>query len=90
MQHQSSAAQRSESPVASAPVVVTLPDGKRLEFGGPVTGADIAAAVGPGLAKAAIAAFARPGPIAAAMSAPVTGRANSRRLPSGKVTPRGA
>src|SRR5438132_1747939 len=55
MQHQSSAAQRSESPVASAPVVVTLPDGKRLEFAGPVTGADIAAAVGPGLAKAAIA-----------------------------------
>src|SRR5438552_5906436 len=38
-----------------APLGVTLPDGKRLEFGGPVTGADIAAAVGPGLAKAAIA-----------------------------------
>ena len=55
MQHQSSAAQRSESPAAPAPVVVTLPDGKRLEFAGPVSGADIAAAVGPGLAKAAIA-----------------------------------
>src|SRR6266446_5659235 len=55
MQHQSSAAQRSESPAAPAPVVVTLPDGKRLEFAGPVTGAEIAAAVGPGLAKAAIA-----------------------------------
>jgi threonyl-tRNA synthetase len=40
---------------ASAPIVVTLPDGKRLEFQGPVTGADIAAAIGPGLAKAAIA-----------------------------------
>src|SRR5690242_20079592 len=38
-----------------APVGVTLPDGRRLEFAGPVTGADIAAAVGPGLAKAAIA-----------------------------------
>jgi threonyl-tRNA synthetase len=32
-----------------------LPDGKRLEFAGPVTGAEIAAAIGPGLAKAAIA-----------------------------------
>jgi threonyl-tRNA synthetase len=40
---------------ASAPIVVTLPDGKRLEFAGPVTGADLAAAIGPGLAKAVIA-----------------------------------
>ncbi len=39
----------------SAPVVVTLPDGARREFAGAVTGADIAAAIGPGLAKAAIA-----------------------------------
>jgi threonyl-tRNA synthetase len=39
----------------SNPVAVTLPDGKRLEFPGPVTGTDIAAAIGPGLAKAAIA-----------------------------------
>lgn len=38
-----------------SPVAVTLPDGKRLEFAGPVTGGDIAAAIGPGLAKAAIA-----------------------------------
>jgi threonyl-tRNA synthetase len=38
-----------------SPVAVTLPDGKRLEFAGPVTGTDIAAAIGPGLAKAAIA-----------------------------------
>ncbi len=37
------------------PVVVTLPDGKEREFAGPVTGAEIAAAIGPGLAKAAIA-----------------------------------
>src|SRR6266853_2427851 len=33
----------------------TLPDGKRLEFTGPITGGDVAAAIGPGLAKAAIA-----------------------------------
>src|SRR6266851_2858433 len=39
----------------SAPIVATLPDGKRLEFSGPVTGCEIAAAIGPGLAKAAIA-----------------------------------
>ena len=37
------------------PIVVTLPDGAHREFPGPVTGADIAAAIGPGLAKAAIA-----------------------------------
>jgi threonyl-tRNA synthetase len=40
---------------APSPVAVTLPDGKRLEFPGPVSGAEIAAAIGPGLAKAAIA-----------------------------------
>jgi threonyl-tRNA synthetase len=40
---------------APSPVAVALPDGKRLEFTGPVSGADIAAAIGPGLAKAAIA-----------------------------------
>src|SRR5215813_8759288 len=52
MQQQSTAAQRTENP---APVGVSLPDGRRLEFAGPVTGADIAGAIGPGLAKAAIA-----------------------------------
>src|SRR5580692_11646616 len=55
MHHESSAAQMPESPAGPAPIAVTLPDGKRLEFAGPVTGADIAAAIGPGLAKAAIA-----------------------------------
>ena len=40
---------------ALSPVAVTLPDGKRLEFAGPVSGAEIAAAIGPGLAKGAIA-----------------------------------
>src|SRR5256885_1149707 len=38
-----------------APLGVLLPDGKRLEFAGPATGAEIAAAIGRGLAKAAIA-----------------------------------
>ncbi|HKM71366.1 MAG TPA: threonine--tRNA ligase [Stellaceae bacterium] len=37
------------------PLAVTLPDGRRLEFAGPVTGGEIAAAIGPSLAKAAIA-----------------------------------
>ncbi|HVH78269.1 MAG TPA: threonine--tRNA ligase [Stellaceae bacterium] len=37
------------------PVVVTLPDGKTREFPAPVTGAALAATIGPGLAKAAIA-----------------------------------
>ena len=39
----------------SSPVAVTLPDGKVRGFPGPVTGAEIAAAIGPGLAKAALA-----------------------------------
>jgi threonyl-tRNA synthetase len=34
---------------------ITLPDGSRREFNGPLTGADIAVAIGPRLAKAAIA-----------------------------------
>jgi threonyl-tRNA synthetase len=55
MQHQSSATQLPQTLGPPAPVAVTLPDGKRLEFAGPVTGAEIAAAIGPGLAKAAIA-----------------------------------
>jgi threonyl-tRNA synthetase len=40
---------------SSKPVVITLPDGKTREFPAPVTGAALAAAIGPGLAKAAIA-----------------------------------
>jgi threonyl-tRNA synthetase len=38
-----------------APVVITLPDGVGRAFTGPVTGGEIAAAIGPGLARAAIA-----------------------------------
>src|ERR1700730_1073645 len=40
---------------APCPVAVTLPDGSRREFPHPVTGGEIAAAIGTGLAKAAIA-----------------------------------
>jgi threonyl-tRNA synthetase len=36
-------------------IAITLPDGKARRFPGPVTGAEIAAAIGPGLAKAALA-----------------------------------
>ena len=39
----------------AGPVTLTLPDGSRREFPGPLTGAELAAAIGPGLAKAAIA-----------------------------------
>jgi len=41
--------------ISRQPVVVTLPDGKTREFPAPVTGAELAASIGPGLAKAAIA-----------------------------------
>ena len=40
---------------ASSPVVVTLPDGSRRPFDGPPSGGEVAASIGPGLAKAAIA-----------------------------------
>jgi threonyl-tRNA synthetase len=45
-----------EESIINAPIIrVTLPDGKVLDFGEPVTGGEIAAAIGSGLAKAAIA-----------------------------------
>ena len=40
---------------SGAPVTITLPDGSRREFPAAVTGAELAAAIGPGLAKAAVA-----------------------------------
>ncbi len=39
---------------ANAPIHITLPDGKTMEFKTGVTGAEIAASIGPGLAKAAL------------------------------------
>ena len=36
-------------------VAITLPDGSVRTFDGPISGADIAADIGPGLAKAAVA-----------------------------------
>src|ERR1700687_3386567 len=36
-------------------IAVTLPDGRRREFPGPLSGAELAAAIGPGLARAALA-----------------------------------
>jgi threonyl-tRNA synthetase len=38
-----------------APIIVSLPDGSRREFAAPLSGADLAAAIGPGLARAAVA-----------------------------------
>ena len=61
---------------------ITLPDGSQREFPGPVTVAEVAASIGAGLAKAAL---ARPEPMEAATSATVTGPGNSRCEPSGSV-----
>ncbi len=47
--------ENSDATPHSKSIVVTLPDGKRREFPGPLTGADLAAAIGPGLARAALA-----------------------------------
>ena len=55
MQPRTSAATGSVSLAVPAPIVVTLPDGSRRAFAGPTSGADIAAAIGPRLAQAAIA-----------------------------------
>ena len=44
-----------DSSIAARGVAITLPDGKVKQFDGPVTGAELAAAIGPGLAKAALA-----------------------------------
>ncbi|MFP5460565.1 MAG: threonine--tRNA ligase [Gammaproteobacteria bacterium] len=44
-----------ENAVVEAPVRVTLPDGSVREFPGPVTVAEVARSIGPGLAKAALA-----------------------------------
>ena len=41
--------------MSEKPVVITLPDGSRRNFPAPLTGAELAASIGPGLAKAAIA-----------------------------------
>jgi threonyl-tRNA synthetase len=43
-------------PVPSSRVTISLPDGKAMSFAAGVTGAEIAASIGPGLAKAALAA----------------------------------
>ena len=42
------------APATASQIVITLPDGKTLTFPRGVTGGEIAAAIGPGLAKAAL------------------------------------
>ena len=42
------------APASAANVIITLPDGKTMTFPRGATGAEIAAAIGPGLAKAAL------------------------------------
>ncbi|MCZ6861760.1 MAG: threonine--tRNA ligase [Alphaproteobacteria bacterium] len=49
------AQQSKNASVAAEAVTITLPDGTEKSFPGPVTGAKIAGAIGPGLAKAALA-----------------------------------
>jgi threonyl-tRNA synthetase len=51
----SSVVQSSEAVAPSGRVAITLPDGSTRSFAGPVTGAELAASIGKGLAKAALA-----------------------------------
>ena len=60
-------------------ITVTLPDGKALELPDGATGADAAAAIGPGLARAALAVEVSPGPDGAGPEV----RDLSRALPDG-------
>jgi threonyl-tRNA synthetase len=85
MQDQSIAAQEARHSAGGEPVVVTLPDGKRLEFAGPVTGGEIAAAIGPGLAKAAIAirVDGRPRDLAAMIDRDAAVAVMTRNTPEG-------
>jgi threonyl-tRNA synthetase len=55
MEQQFSRVQQAKPSADPRRIVVTLPDGKSLEFARPLSGAEAAAAIGPGLAKAAIA-----------------------------------
>ena len=52
-------------------IQITLPDGSKRDYPGPVTVAEVAASIGSGLAKAALAG--KVWPIDAATSATVTG-----------------
>jgi threonyl-tRNA synthetase len=55
MEQQFSSVQEARPSADTRPIVVTLADGKSLEFARPLSGAEAVAAIGPGLAKAAIA-----------------------------------
>ncbi len=85
MQQQSSASQGLAGPQGPAPIAVTLPDGKRREFAEPVSGAEIAASIGPGLAKAAIAirVDGRPRDLAAVIDHDATIAIITRDAPEG-------
>src|SRR6266571_23925 len=66
-------------------IAVTLPDGSRREFPGPVTGAELAAAIGPGLARAAVAVKidGRPRDLAALIDHDAAVAIITREMPEG-------
>src|ERR1700676_2348744 len=70
---------------ARPPVILTLPDGSRREFPKPVTGAELAAAIGPGLAKAAVAVKidGRPRDLASLIDHDSTVAIVTREMPEG-------
>jgi threonyl-tRNA synthetase len=76
--------QNINSPVRP-PVILTLPDGSRREFPKPVTGAELAAAIGPGLAKAAVAVKidGRPRDLASLIDHDSTVAIVTREMPEG-------
>src|SRR5258708_20454139 len=78
----------SENPDAQAsakPIAVTLPDGRRREFPGPLSGAELAAAIGAGLARAALAVKidGRPRDLAALIDHDADVAVITREMPEG-------
>src|SRR5947207_15416909 len=70
---------------AAKSIAVTLPDGRRREFPGPLSGAELAAAIGPGLAKAALAVKidGRPRDLAALIDHDADVAVVTREMPEG-------
>src|SRR5438067_4209466 len=70
---------------SGAPVTITLPDGSRREFPAAVTGTELVAAIGPGLAKAAVAVKidGRPRDLAALIDHDAAVAIITREMPEG-------
>ncbi len=74
-----------EMPQSAHPIAVTLPDGSRRTFPAPISGAQLAASIGPGLAKAAVAVKidGRPRDLASLIDHDAAAAIITREMPEG-------